>query len=72
MTAASFPAKPRLHWSRVDTMDDRATRDLKLILSEREFRVLSGSQAVRPSFYRGRDEAGHAIMVQVVADDLAA
>ncbi len=60
--------QPGLHWSLLEANDAGVARDLKLILGERDFRALSGSVAVRPSYYRGRDAQGNAITVRVVAD----
>ena len=64
--------KAPLRWSRVDAADSRVERDLKMILCARDFQVLSGSQAVTPCYYRGRDRAGTAITIRVIADDMAA
>jgi hypothetical protein len=75
MYAQSQPSPQKtqtLRWSRVDAADTRIERDLKLILCARDFQVLSGSQAVTPCYYRGRDRAGNAITVRVIADDMAA
>ena len=57
-----------LHWAPLEANDARVAGDLKLILGMRDFRALSGSVAVRPSYYRGRDTQGNAITVRVVAD----
>jgi hypothetical protein len=72
MTTHAVADKSPLHWSRVDATDSRIERDLKMIVSARDFQVLSGSRAVTPCYYRGRDRAGNAITIQVVADDMAA
>jgi hypothetical protein len=73
MSAQSQSAqKSPLRWSRVDAADSRVERDLKMILCARDFQVLSGSRAVTPCYYRGRDRAGNAITVRVIADDMAA
>jgi hypothetical protein len=66
------PQKTSLRWSRVDAADARAERDIKMILSARDFQVLSGSHAVTPCYYRGRDRSGNAITVRVIADEMAA
>lgn len=74
MSIATYRPAPKspLRWSRVDATDARVERDLKMILCARDFQVLSGSQAVTPCYYRGRDRAGNAITVRVIADDIAA
>jgi len=56
----------RLRWSR-NTIDD--VRDLKLIVSQRDFRSLS--RRAKPGFYRGSD-GRNSVTVHVVPDEQAA
>lgn len=65
MIAAAHSTPSALNWAPLDADD---ARDLKLILSVRDFRSLSGQMAARPSLYRGRDAKGNAVTVRVVAD----
>lgn len=65
-------AKTPLSWSRVDATDTRVERDLKMILCAGDFQALSGARAVTPCYYRGRDRAGNAITIRVIADEMAA
>jgi len=57
-----MPKSSALCWSRIDTAD---AHDLKLIVSQRDFRSLSA--AAEPGYYRGFDGRS-AITVRVVAD----
>jgi len=61
-----MPKLSILRWSPI-AVDE--ARDLKLIVSQRDFRSLSSR--AEPGYYRGFD--GHsAVTVRVVADELAA
>ena len=61
-----MPKSSALRWSRIDSSD---ARDLKLIVSQRDFRSLSAG--AEPGYYRGSN-GRDAITVRVVADDMAA
>ena len=61
-----MPKSSVLRWSPI-TVSEAA--DLKLIVSQRDFRCLS--PGAEPGYYRGSD-GRNAITVRVVADELAA
>ena len=60
----------RLSWDRVDAVPER---ELKLILSQGDFRRLFGpADEGAQGYYRGRDRNGNCIAVRVIPDALAA